>query len=68
MEDKGLSFEELFNKLGEIVKTLEVGSLTLEQSLSYFEDGMRLAKSCNDRLDAAELKINQLKDSFKEDA
>ena len=67
MDDKELSFEELFSKLEKTIQTLEAGSLTLAESLSLFEEGMKLAKLCNEQLDAAELKINQLRTSFKEE-
>lgn len=59
MENKEPSFEEIFVELEKIVRTMEAGGLTLEQSLSLFEEGMRLAKLCNNYLNSAELKINQ---------
>ena len=61
MDDKELSFEEAFTKLEKTVQALEAGGLILEESLALFEEGMRLAKLCNERLDAAELRISRLR-------
>ena len=54
------SFEEAYKKLEEMVQALESGGLTLEEATSLFEEGMRLARLCTQRLDTAELKITQL--------
>ena len=62
-----LSFEEALTGLERIVQTLEAGGLTLEEAISLFEEGMRLAKICNQRLDAAELRISQLQTAYKEE-
>ena len=48
------------DRLGEIVEKLEAGDLPLEQSLSLFEEGVRLSKITQQKLDAAELKVEQL--------
>lgn len=61
MDDKELSFEEAFTRLEKAVQALEAGGLTLEESVALFEEGMRLAKLCNERLDAAELRISRLR-------
>ncbi|MBE9501467.1 MAG: exodeoxyribonuclease VII small subunit [Chloroflexi bacterium] len=61
---EGLSFEEGLNRLEKIVQTLEAGGLSLEEAISLFEEGMQLAKICNQRLDAAELKVSQLQTAF----
>ncbi|MFQ6016317.1 MAG: exodeoxyribonuclease VII small subunit [Anaerolineae bacterium] len=55
-----LSFEEAFRELEETVHKLEAGDLTLEESITLFERGMQLANYCSEKLDKAELKINQL--------
>lgn len=62
-----LSFEEGMNRLEKIVQTLEAGGLSLEEAISLFEEGMQLAKICNQRLDAAELKISQLQTAFDQE-
>lgn len=62
--DQGESFEELYRRLEETVTKLEAGGLTLNQSLQLYEEGMALAQRCQEMLDAAELKVKRLKDSF----
>ncbi len=57
-------FEEAFHKLEETVQALETGNLTLAQATSLYEEGMRLAKVCTQRLDAAKLKISELQSAF----
>jgi exodeoxyribonuclease VII small subunit len=59
-EIKNLTFEQAFAELEEIVRKLEAGGLTLEESLALFERGQALAAHCNTQLDQAELKIRQL--------
>ncbi len=57
-------FEEALQKLETIVKKLEDGNLTLEESLKAFEEGMRLSRFCAKKLDEAEKKVEiLLKDS-----
>ena len=55
-----LPFEEALKKLEAIVETMESDDLTLEVLLAKYEEGTRLAKVCQDKLAAAELKIQQL--------
>jgi exodeoxyribonuclease VII small subunit len=57
-------FEELYRRLEETVAKLEEGGLTLNQSLALYEEGMALAQRCQKTLDAAELKVRQLKETF----
>jgi exodeoxyribonuclease VII small subunit len=57
---KQLSFEQALARLEETVAKLEAGNLPLEEAVSFFEEGTRLARLCNERLDAAELKVSQL--------
>jgi exodeoxyribonuclease VII small subunit len=59
-EFDNLSFEEAFGELEEVVQQLEGGNLTLEEAMALFERGMALAIHCNTRLDAAELRVQQL--------
>ncbi|MCL7453956.1 MAG: exodeoxyribonuclease VII small subunit [Anaerolineae bacterium] len=55
-----LSFEEAFRELEKTVQQLEEGDLQLEQAISLYEWGMRLAQHCNAALDAAELRVQEL--------
>ena len=59
-DPESLSFEEALVALGETVRRLEQGGLTIDESVALFERGMALAEVCNARLDAAELRISQL--------
>ena len=56
-----ISFEEALIKLEEVVSQLERGDvLTLDESLQAFEEGIRLTRLCREKLDAAELRVQQL--------
>lgn len=57
-----LSFEQAYAELEAIVKQLESGELSLEQSVTLFEHGRKLSAYCQTLLDGAELRINQLAD------
>ena len=54
------TFEDAVKRLGEIVQTLERGDLPLEESLRLFEEGVRLSRVSQERLDAAQKKVEQL--------
>jgi exodeoxyribonuclease VII small subunit len=54
------SFESAIAELGAIVEQLERGDLPLEQSLSLFEKGIRLSRTAQARLDAAERRVEEL--------
>lgn len=54
------TFEDALEKLESIVETMEAGDLPLEHMLTRYEEGTRLAKFCQDKLAAAELRIQQL--------
>ncbi len=53
-------FEESLQKLERIVQKLEQGELTLEDSVKLFEEGMHLSTACQQELDAAEGRVQQL--------
>jgi exodeoxyribonuclease VII small subunit len=53
-------FEAALSRLEEIVSSLESGELGLEQSLKLFEEGVKLARVCNTRLEEAERKVEIL--------
>jgi exodeoxyribonuclease VII small subunit len=54
------SFEAAIKRLSEIVQTLERGELPLEESLRLFEEGVKLSRMSQTRLDAAEKRVEQL--------
>ena len=53
-------FEEALSKLEKIVSKLEEGDIPLEESLKLFEEGIRLSRFCNQKLDEAEKRIEIL--------
>ncbi len=57
-----MTYETAVKRLQEIVKLLENGGLTLEESVKLFEEGAKLAKFCNGELKNAEQKIIALED------
>ncbi len=61
-----LSFEAAFQQLNEKVEALETGGLSLEEATRLFEEGMALARRCNELLSRAELKVEQLKETYAE--
>nr|HET6901642.1 exodeoxyribonuclease VII small subunit [Ktedonobacteraceae bacterium] len=58
MED--LSYEEAYEKLESAVAALQDGQMSLEQALHHYEEGMKLAHYCNEMLQRAELRVQQL--------
>lgn len=54
------TFEQSISELEEIVAKLEGGNVTLDESLELFEKGIKLSKSCQQMLDAAEKKVSIL--------
>ena len=54
------SFEKNLEQLEEIVQSLEKGEGSLSESLEAFEKGIRLSRSCHDKLNRAEKKVEIL--------
>ena len=58
------SFEKALEKLEKVVEALEAGDLSLEDSLKRYEEGIKLARACQQKLDKAKQRIEELgKDS-----
>ena len=64
-EIKGLKFEEGLKKLEELVTQLDDGDLSLEESIFYYEIGIKLKSHCEELLKTAELKILKVSDKEK---
>ena len=63
-KDKQIQFEEAFKRLDDIVTKMESGDLSLEESMTLFEEGIKLTETCKSILEGAEQKIQLLtKDS-----
>ncbi len=54
------TFEKALEELEAIVKKMEGGDLSLDDSLKAFEEGIRLSRFCTDRLEETERKIEIL--------
>lgn len=52
-----LGYEQARDQLAELVKRLEAGGLTLEQSLELWEQGERLATVCEEWLEGARARL-----------
>lgn len=59
-EQNTISFEEAMKGLEQIAGELEKGDLNLDQSVSKFEEGMKLSKTCSKILEDAEKRISIL--------
>ncbi|MBS2024825.1 MAG: exodeoxyribonuclease VII small subunit [Deltaproteobacteria bacterium] len=57
-EPKG--YEEIVKRLGQVVEKLEGGNLSLEDSIAAFEEGIRLSRAGQRRLEEAEAKVEKL--------
>ena len=55
-----MNFEESMQELEKIATELEKGDLSLEESVTKFEEGMKLSKRCNSIIEEAEKKITIL--------
>lgn len=55
-----LSFESASARLEEIVKLLDSGKCSLDESLKLYEEGVMLVRFCNSALDHAEKTIKML--------
>jgi exodeoxyribonuclease VII small subunit len=60
MKDKKVTFESALKRLEEIVDSLEKGEVSLEDAIALFEEGIKTAKVCKEKLESAEKKIKKL--------
>ena len=55
-----IKFEEALKKLEKIVADLETGEMSLDESLSKYEEGIKLSKICSRQLEAAKSRVELL--------
>ncbi len=55
-----MSFEESLTELEGIVDRIEKGQLSLNESLTLFEKGIKLVRECNTKLKCAQQRVEQL--------
>jgi exodeoxyribonuclease VII small subunit len=60
------SFEQAFEQLEQSVRKLEAGQLSLAEATDLFEEGMKLAKRCNELLSTTEIRVSRLQTAFAE--
>lgn len=58
--EEELGFDQLLDRLRQVVQKLEQGNLPLEQALKSFEEGVRLSRRGSAILDAAEQRVELL--------
>lgn len=54
---KSKSLEEILNELSDIVDKMNNEELTLEESFKMYEQGIKLCKQCNDKIDKVEKQL-----------
>jgi len=54
---ESLSFEDSFERLDQVIHKLESGELSLDESVTLYEEGVRLAEHCGRHLDNAEQRV-----------
>jgi exodeoxyribonuclease VII small subunit len=62
MTEKLSTFEKKLNAIDDIVKQMEQGELSLDDSLKQYEKGIQLVRTCQSLLKEAEQKVQRLKD------
>ena len=63
--DADISFEAAAEKLESIVEAMESEELPLEKLLVQYEEGTKLVKICESKLQAAEKRITQLEENLE---
>ncbi len=66
VKSEEMSFEAALARLEQIVKSLDDGSAPLDSSLELFEEGVKLVRSCNSKLDAARRRVTILSENGEE--
>ena len=61
-----LTFEQALARLDETVRALEAGDLPLDEATRLYEQGMKLARTCNEMLASAELRITKIRTAYGE--
>ena len=61
-----LTFEQTLASLDQTVRALETGDLPLDEATRLYEEGMKLARTCNEMLASAELRITQIRTAYGE--
>jgi Exonuclease VII small subunit len=57
MAEKEMKLEEAFESLNKVIEALEKPDVSLEDSFSLYQQGMKLLKSCNASIDKVEKEL-----------
>jgi exodeoxyribonuclease VII small subunit len=60
MPENKRTFEDSMNRLDEIVKKLESGNASMDETIQLFDEGMKLVKECDSQLHRFETSINEI--------
>lgn len=60
MTKKNPTFEENIHRLEQIVRAMEKGDVSLEESLKLFQEGTELVRTCQKLLEEAELQVKKI--------
>jgi exodeoxyribonuclease VII small subunit len=60
MKNTSKSFEENMQRLEQIVRAMEQGEVSLDESLKLFQEGTELVRTCSKMLDEAQLQVKKL--------
>ena len=60
MSNTAKSFEKSLERLEAIVDKMESGDLSLDEAMSFYEEGIKLSRFCYGKLSEAEKKIEKL--------
>ena len=59
---KDMTFEEKMQLLDELVNKMELGGMSIEESMESYEKGMKIIKECEEYINKAKLKIEKISD------
>ncbi|WP_242967842.1 exodeoxyribonuclease VII small subunit [Tepidibacter mesophilus] len=62
-----MNYEIAYKRLQEIIKGLEEETISLDESLKLYEEGIRLYRHCNKLLESAQLKITRFSNDTLEE-
>ena len=63
-----LTYEQAVKELEEIIRKLESGEASLDDSISLYSRGMELSKYCKEKLDSIVKQISQLGEDGKSES
>ncbi len=62
---KETTLEEDFERMEELLRQMESEEIGIEEAFSKYEEGIKLVKACNEKIDRVEKKVKTLSDDLK---